>query len=209
MQDFTPLRPETLAKVPRATIVAATACDFIMPAAICRSLRSVGRTCFRGLLGAGIPLAFALHALVAPAQPLRTAPPLSATLLDGTSFSLSEANGRVVLVNFWATWCAPCRLEMPALDRFYREHRARGLVVLAISLDEPAARESVRAALQGFSFQAALGAQARYRGYGRIWRVPTTFVIDRQGLLREDLTVGTLTIDAKFLEQRVAPLLEP
>jgi len=144
----------------------------------------------------------------AVAEP-RPAPALTATLLDGTRFALSDALGRVVLINFWATWCAPCREELPALEAFYRQYRERGLVILAVSLDEPGALDAVRAAMRGYTFSAALASQARYRGYGRIWRVPMTFVVDRQGRLREDLTAGTLQVDQVFLEQHVAPLLSP
>jgi len=56
----------------------------------------------------------------AAAEP-QLAPPLTATLLDGSRFSLSAHSGKVVLVNFWASWCAPCREEMPAIDSFYRK----------------------------------------------------------------------------------------
>jgi len=154
---------------------------------------------------------FALSVLAVPAlaaEP-RAAPPLSATLLDGTRFTLAEQDGKVVLINFWATWCAPCRKEMPALDAFHRKYRERGLVLLAISLDEPAQTSAVREVMRSYSFPAALSAQARYSGYGRIWRVPMTFVIDRQGRLRDDLLGDTLVVDEAFLEQRVAPLLAP
>ena len=154
---------------------------------------------------------FALSVLAAPAPAAepRTAPPLSATLLDGTRFTLAEQGGKVVLINFWATWCAPCRKEMPALDAFHRKYRERGLVLLAISLDEPAQTSAVREVMRSYSFPAALSAQARYSGYGRIWRVPMTFVVDRQGRLRDDLLRDTLVVDEAFLEQRVAPLLAP
>ena len=75
-------------------------------------------------------------ASIAAAEP-RIAPPLTATLLDGSRFNTAEQRGKVVLINFWATWCAPCREEMPAIDAFYTQNRARGLEVIAISLDEP------------------------------------------------------------------------
>lgn len=139
----------------------------------------------------------------------RTALPLTATLLDGTRFSLAENRGKVVLINFWATWCEPCRKEMPALDAFYRRHREHGLTMLAISLDEPGDAGAVRDVMRAYTFPAALSVQARYSGYGRIWRVPMTFVVDRQGRLRDDLMRDTLLVDETFLEQRVAPLLEP
>jgi thiol-disulfide isomerase/thioredoxin len=152
------------------------------------------------------PLSMASRAAAGELPP---APPLTATLLDGERFSLAEHGGKVVLINFWATWCAPCRQEMPALEAFYRRHRERGLVMLAISLDEPGGAKAVRDVMREYSFPAALSAQARYSGFGRIWRVPMTFVVDRRGRLRDDLMRDTLLVDETFLEQRVAPLLEP
>lgn len=152
--------------------------------------------------------ALALGPCLASAEP-RAAPPLTATLLDGTRFALADNAGKVVLVNFWATWCAPCRAEMPALDTFYRRYRERGFEVVAISLDEPDRADAVRKVMGDYSFPAALSANAQFKGFGRIWRVPMTFVIDRQGRLREDVTAGTSQVDLAFLERRVAPLLRP
>src|SRR6202035_3839766 len=63
------------------------------------------------------------------------APALIATALDGQAFDLSKLRGKVVLVNFWATWCAPCRKEMPTLDAFYRRYRGQGLELIGISVD--------------------------------------------------------------------------
>ena len=163
----------------------------------------------RRALWVAVLLAVSLAAGRATAGEPRAAPPLIATLLDGTRFSLAENTGKVVLINFWATWCGPCRQEMPALDAFYRKHRERGLVMLAISLDEPGEAGAAREVMRGYSFPAALSAQARYSGFGRIWRVPMTFVVDRRGRLRDDLMRDTLLVDETFLEQRVAPLLEP
>jgi cytochrome c biogenesis protein CcmG/thiol:disulfide interchange protein DsbE len=143
----------------------------------------------------------------AAAEPLRAAPTLTATLLDGRPFELPHKNGKVLIVNFWATWCAPCREEMPALEAFRRKYHERGLEVLAISLDDARQLNAVRAALRGFGFDAALAAQASYDGYGRIWRLPTTFVIDREGRLRTDLPASAVALDLPWLERYVAPLL--
>ena len=63
------------------------------------------------------------------------APPLVLTTFDGTSIDLAKLRGKVVLVNFWATWCAPCRKEMPTLDAFYRRHRGQNFELIGISID--------------------------------------------------------------------------
>jgi cytochrome c biogenesis protein CcmG, thiol:disulfide interchange protein DsbE len=136
------------------------------------------------------------------------APPLDAKLLDGGAFQLSRATGNVVIVNFWATWCAPCREEMPALDAYYRKHRAEGLQILAVSVDERANEAKVREVMQRFSFSAALIRDVNAQGYGRIWRIPLTFVIDRQGTLRKSDWYGDPLIDLRQLEKVVTPLLE-
>ena len=135
------------------------------------------------------------------------APGLEAKLLDGRSFSLANERGNVVVVNFWATWCEPCRAEMPALDAFYRQLKAQGLEVVAISMDQPGDDAKVREVMRAFTFDAGLGREASFRGYGRIWRLPLTFVIDRRGILRKDGWYGKAGIDQAMLEGTVAPLL--
>src|SRR5258708_2223417 len=109
-------------------------------------------------------LLVAFQCAAASLQEGKPAPALEAKLLDGTSFSLHDAAGKVVVINFWATWCAPCRAEMPALDAFYRKHRDEGLVVLAVSMDDPESEAKVRAVMKAFSFPAALGPQSDFKG---------------------------------------------
>src|SRR4249920_2082322 len=92
------------------------------------------------------------------------APALEATQLDGGHFSLAADAGKVVIVHFWASWCAPCREEMPILDAFYRKHRAEGVEVIAVSLDDPGDLKQVNAAMAGFSFPAALISQSKAKG---------------------------------------------
>jgi cytochrome c biogenesis protein CcmG, thiol:disulfide interchange protein DsbE len=158
------------------------------------------------LLALLLPLAF--HCAAAALEEGKAAPALEARLLSGESFSLGNAAGKVVVINFWATWCAPCRAEMPALDAYYRKHRDKGLVVLALSMDEPKDEAKVRAVMKAFAFPAALGPQSDFKGYMRIWRLPLTFVVDRSGILRSKDWYGDPGIDEALLERTVTPLLQ-
>jgi thiol-disulfide isomerase/thioredoxin len=135
------------------------------------------------------------------------APPMQAKLLDGTTFNLADEGGKVVIVNMWATWCAPCREEMPALDAYYRQHRDQGLVLIALSMDDPRDEAKVREMTRAYSFPVGLEHDIYLKGYGRIWRLPLTFVVDRKGILRKDQWFGDPGLDAQLLEQTVTPLL--
>lgn len=170
-------------------------------------LTSPGRRRFGALVLARAGAASLLSARLAHADAPRPAPALSATLLDGRRFTLQQAAGQVLIVNFWATWCAPCRVELPALETYRQRHGARGLQILAISLDEPGKLAAVRDALQGCGFDAALSSQASFEGYGRIWRLPTTFVVDRQGRLHTQLADTAAVLDLTALERHVTPLI--
>jgi len=135
------------------------------------------------------------------------APALTGTLFDGTRFSLADYAGQVVVLNFWATWCAPCVEEMPALDAYYRRYRSEGLELIAISMDSPKDEARAREFMRMYSFPAAFGREMSLKGYGRISRLPLTFVVDRQGVLRKDGWYGKPLLDAATLEKTVTPLL--
>jgi len=135
------------------------------------------------------------------------APALDGRLFDGSRFSLAENAGKVVVLNFWASWCAPCREEMPALDAYYRRHRGEGLEMVAISMDNLKDEAKAREIMRAFSFPAAFGREMNIKAYGRIWRLPLTFVIDRQGVLRKDGWYGESLLDTATLEATVTPLL--
>jgi cytochrome c-type biogenesis protein len=111
------------------------------------------------------------------------APQFAAQMLDGSDVSLAELRGKVVLLNVWATWCVPCRKEMPALQQLYQDLGAEGLVVLAVSVDAAGARDAVDAFVdeRGIGFDIALdpsgGVQETFRTMG----VPESFLIDRDG----------------------------
>lgn len=115
----------------------------------------------------------------------RPAPELRARTLDGRALSLAELEGRVVVVNFWATWCPPCRLEMPALQELHEEHAGRGLVVLGLSVDRDGP-DAVERFLEerGFDFPVAMAEPTHRRAFGGVEEVPTTILVGRGGRIR-------------------------
>jgi peroxiredoxin len=134
--------------------------------------------CAAGLLA---PAARASHLTVGAPAPATTL-----VTLDGRSISTSALLGQVVVVTFWATYCSPCRTELPLLSRFAAEHAAEGLTVLGFSADGEDSLAEVTAIARGLSFPVGLLSRSRADGYGRIWRLPVSFTIDRTGRLAND-----------------------
>lgn len=155
------------------------------------------------MLAMSIPPVFAseLH----EGQP---APGIALDTLDGQHISLDALRGKTVILTFWATWCEPCRDELPLLSRYAKEHARDNLVVLGFSLDAPDTLVQVRQIASTLSFPVGLLGDPHVPGYGRIWRLPVSFVIDRQGMLVHD---GWKDRQPDFtrerLEQVVTPLL--
>jgi thiol-disulfide isomerase/thioredoxin len=138
------------------------------------------------------------------------APPatIEGTTLDGVPFSVAALKSRVVLINFWATWCAPCRTEMPALDGYYLAHRADGLVMIAISMDDPARRKAARQFAGGFHFPTAIVRDVTLPSALRPAMLPVTLVYDRNGALRYDSRrAKDGPMDAATLDRVVGPIL--
>jgi len=148
----------------------------------------------------------AARAVNAPPQVGAPAPALIVPQLDGTTFDLAAQRGKVVIVNFWATWCSPCRAEMPQLDAFYKRYRSRGLRLLGMSVDDTNDREAVLHIMKSFSYPAALAADAKVNGFGPPLAVPMTWIIDSTGVVRLQLMAAN-AITAQSLEQAVLPLL--
>lgn len=115
----------------------------------------------------------------------RLAPSYGYSTLDGGPVSSESLRGKVVLVNFWATWCTPCRVEMPLLQRMAERHREEGLVVLGLSRDV-VPPEEVRAFLteRGISYPVSIVTREAERAFGGIRGYPTSFLIDRRGQVR-------------------------
>ena len=138
----------------------------------------------------------------------QTAPNIEGTLINGKVFSLSANKGKVILVNFWASWCEPCREEMPIIEAYLKKNKTKGLEVLAITMDKPSDIQQANKIMDQYSFLSADKKQVDFSGYGRIWRIPSTFIIDKQGILRKNGLTGEPRLDLKTLEEIVTPLLQ-
>jgi thiol-disulfide isomerase/thioredoxin len=155
-------------------------------------------------------LVFALLILLTPAvamaQPKRV-PTLTLRDLNGRSLSLAQYKGKVVLVNFWATWCAPCRAEIPDLIKMQRQYRKRGLRIIGITYP-PETRLEVRrfARALRINYRVAIGTEATKALFTNSATLPMTVVIDRDGSVRE-IIEGVMYSDE--FEQKVKPLLIP
>ncbi|HLF71736.1 MAG TPA: TlpA disulfide reductase family protein [Dehalococcoidia bacterium] len=126
----------------------------------------------------------------------RAAPDFLLRTLDGETVRLSDLQGRPVLVNFWASWCAPCRQEMPDIIDAYEAHSAEGFVVVGVNLREADSRVQVFVDDYGVPFPVGLD---RNGEVARTWRIggptqglPSSYFIDRQGIVRK-VVYGTVT----------------
>ena len=170
------------------------------------------RSVLRGLAALGLLGADALRLPEARANALRVGTPApAATLvtLSGQRISTGDLHGQVVILTFWATWCGPCRQELPLLSTYATEHAKDGLSVLGFSLDAPEDLKKVEAVAASLHFPNGLLSNATLPGYGRIWRIPVNFTIDRQGRLIDDGWRDKEAVwTAQRLESVVTPLLE-
>jgi cytochrome c biogenesis protein CcmG/thiol:disulfide interchange protein DsbE len=148
---------------------------------------------------------------VARANALRVgqaAPPATLVTLDGKRLPTSDFLGRVVILTFLATWCEPCRDELPLLSEYQQANAARGLTVLGFSLDEPDRLDAVRAMVAPLRFPVGLLSASQAPGYGRIWHIPVSFTIDRAGRLADDGWKDKHPVwTSERLQRVVAPLL--
>lgn len=113
------------------------------------------------------------------------APDFALKTPDGQTIRLSDLKGRPVLVNFWATWCAPCAIEMPALEETYRKYKDQGLVVLGVNQAETPDKVSQYMRERGLTFPTVLDTDTSTAQLYRVTGYPTTWIIDRQGNLQQ------------------------
>jgi peroxiredoxin len=126
--------------------------------------------------GAVVPAAAIAPASMAPDFTLRT--------MGGPNLRLQEQRGQVVLVNFWATWCGPCRKEMPHLNRLYEKYRGSGFTLLGINVDDDARNAVELASKLGVKFPVLLDTDKKASKLYDLSAMPATVLIDRDGRVR-------------------------
>ncbi|HEX5339881.1 MAG TPA: TlpA disulfide reductase family protein [Gammaproteobacteria bacterium] len=146
-----------------------------------------------------------------PARALNVGDPLPAlkvTTLDGKPLDFSSLRDKVIVLNLWATWCVPCREEMPVLEAFSNQYESRGVIVFGLSEDDSGDLDTVRQVMKKFSYPAALAADAKQNGLRAPRILPVTYVVDRRGIIRAKLWGGGTPVTAENLAAAVDPLLQ-
>ena len=113
--------------------------------------------------------------------------------LQGRDVKLSDLRGKVVLVNFWATWCKPCKEEMPAMQASYDKLRDKGFVVLAVNELEDTARVAEHIRTHGHTFEVVMDHNNQVANMYGVVGLPASFLIDPQGIVRERISGSLLT----------------
>ena len=132
----------------------------------------------------GAALAVSATLAVPAVAPATAAPDFTLRTLNGPNLRLQEQRGQVVLVNFWATWCGPCRQEIPHLNKLYDKYRASGFVLLGVNIDDDAKLATELAAKLGVKFPVLLDTDKKVSRLYDMSAMPATVVIDRDGRVR-------------------------
>jgi cytochrome c biogenesis protein CcmG/thiol:disulfide interchange protein DsbE len=138
-----------------------------------------------------------LGALFGVAERVERTPAYTVALRDGRIWTQDSLHGRVVLVNVWATWCAPCRVEMPALQQLADSYAEDGVIVLGLSVDRgPAADVDAFLADRDITYPVAIVDDETVRAFGGVRGYPTSLLLDRTGVIRHSVLgpIGPLTL---------------
>lgn len=131
------------------------------------------------------------------------APDFTLNDLEDSSHTLSEYRGKVVLVDFWATWCPPCVVEIPGILKLYNEYKGKGLVVLGVSFDTNLKRLRIFVAKNKIEYPVLINARALIKLY-KVRAIPTAYLIDRDGKIVEKF----IGYKKGYKEKKIIELLE-
>ncbi|AEJ61576.1 alkyl hydroperoxide reductase/ Thiol specific antioxidant/ Mal allergen [Spirochaeta thermophila DSM 6578] len=140
-----------------------------------------------------------------PSTPV-PAPEFMLPLLEGGQVSLSDYRGKVVLLNFWATWCPPCRMEMPSIETMVRALKGEDVVFLAVDVQEQRSQVSSFIKENGYTFPVLLDATGQVARMYAVSGIPTTYFIDKEGNVRGKL-VGARNWDAQVVYEAIKRVL--
>jgi thiol-disulfide isomerase/thioredoxin len=131
------------------------------------------------------------------------APDFTLTTLDGDSITLSDFRGKTVFINFWATWCSPCRAEMPDIEAIYQEYKNKDVVVIGVDLGED--EDKVRRFVQdgGYNWIFTLDEAVKVGSEYRVRAIPTSFFLDQDGIIKA-IQIGTMSKSAMEVQLAVA-----
>ncbi|MCU6452523.1 TlpA family protein disulfide reductase [Sphingomonas sp. A2-49] len=132
----------------------------------------------------------------------KPAPDFEITLIDGSKVRLADLRGQVIVLNFWATWCVPCRAELPLLDGYYRATQRHGLRVFAVATEDSLPAFRMKPLFAALSITPARRIRGRYPLIGNA--VPTNYIIDRAGTVR---FAKAAALDLDDLNANIIPLL--
>ncbi|MGI8588399.1 MAG: TlpA family protein disulfide reductase [Chloroflexia bacterium] len=133
------------------------------------------------------------------------APDFSAPDLDGQAVDLHSLRGKPVWINFWATWCVPCKAEMPLMEQKYQQYRDSGLVILGVNVQE--SKQTIRSWVAGkFDWRFLPDAEGKLANLYQVEGVPTHIFIDRAGVIR---SVHVDQLSAPGMDAALAPILAP
>jgi len=158
----------------------------------------------------GVVVAAALGAALLAAGPAAAKPPgvgdpapeFTLKTFDGEMIPSSSLRGKVVVLNYWATWCGPCRVELPELDNYMRRHRKAPLAMYAVATEGSVPQYKLRPLASVLSFP--MVAKMKVKGLGVMKGVPTNYVIDKRGVIRY---AKAGAFDERSLEAIITPLL--
>ena len=136
------------------------------------------------------------------------APDFTLDTLDGTKVTLSELRGKIVLINLWATWCPPCRAEMPALENAYKQYKDSGVIVLGLNVTNQDSEKDIPPFVDefGLTFPILFDRDGSVSALYQLKGLPTTYFVNREGIIRTVVVGGPM--NETFIRSKIEALLQ-